>query len=186
MLACAPGQSCCAECRSAAPGGLGEASPNVALSAPRTTQVLYDYAVSKLQKGEPFYITSDFNSEVLASDGMGFFAAIFSAAAAAATKIAAIAPKVAQVAGTVQAVKAATGGGGGGGSSGPTADDIAAAVTPAVKAQLQAQGVNLPADVAQQTVAASILDAFGPQNRPWVIAGIAGISLLLLLRLTGR
>lgn len=172
MLSCGPGGNCCGHCR----GGFGAAPVNLANHAPATTRVLYDYVIGKLQTGEPFFISEEINSDVMRMDGMGFLPAIFAAVSAIAPTI----TSVASVAGTVAAVKGAKKG------KQLTAEEIAAAVTPAVKAQLAADGVNLPNDVAQKTVAASILDSFGEQNRPWVIAGLAGVGLLLLLKLTGR
>jgi len=181
MIGCGPGQTCCGNCRS----GFGEAPADVSNIAPRTTQVLYDYAISRLQTGQPFYISDDFNSDVLAQNNMGFFAAVFAAAAAVAAKVAVIAPKVAAVVSTAKAISNSSGGSKSSAAS-VSAQDIADAVTPQVKAALAAQGVTLPNDVANKAVSASLLDSFGAQNRPYVIAGLAGLGLLLVFKLAGR
>lgn len=186
MLNCGPGNSCCGSCASMKPpvtlGGYDGAQ------FPGVERVLRNYILREQAAGRSWYISPELNSDMYSS-GLGVLP-IFATIAAAATKIGATvmaaAPKIASVAGTVQAVQAATGGGGGGGSSGPTAEEIAAAVTPAVQAQLKAQGVVLPGDVAQSAAQASILDAFGSQNRPYVIAGMAGLGLLLLMTVMRR
>lgn len=185
MLNCGPGNSCCGHCASM--------KPPVALDGyggsqfPGVEKVLRNYIAREQAAGRAWYISPELNSDAYTSgDGLGILP-IFATIAAAATKIGATvvaaAPKIASVVGTVQAV---SGGGGGSSSSGPTAEDIAAAVTPAVQAQLKAQGVVLPGDVAQAASTASILDAFGTQNRPYVIAGAVGLGLLLLMTIMRR
>lgn len=171
---------CGGKCGCGGSCGMGEAFPHI-------ERVLNAYVHEKIATNQPFYISPDLNSDVLQMDGMGFFAAIAATVAKAATAIGttvkAVAPTVIKGAEVAAAVNAAKGGGGSsGGSSGPSADDIAAAILPSVQAQLSAQGVQLPQGVAQKTVAAGVLDVFGPQNRNYVIAGALGILLILLLR----
>lgn len=183
MLNCGPGNSCCGSCAAVQP------TTNLGGAFPATERVLTNYIRQQQALGKSWYISPQLNSDVYdGGTGLGFlpiFAAIGSAAAAIGAKVVALGPTIASVAGTAGSIKAMTGGGGSS-AAGPTAEDIAAAVTPAVAAQLKAQGITLPNDVAQAAVSGSILDAFGSANRPYVIAGGIGLGLLLLMTLMRR
>ena len=181
-IGCGPGGSCCGKC-----AGLGEAPFGVAQA--EVERILTVYVMRKAAAGEPFYISRDVNSDVMARDnGLGFFPAIFAAIASVAAKVIAVAPTVAKVAGDAAAVSSevnnlyASSGAAANNASTPTAAQVAAAIAPQVAAQLKAQGITLPADIQTQVVSASLLDTFGVSNRPYVIAGLAGLALLLLLR----
>lgn len=173
MLSCGPGNSCCGNC-----AGLGAYELDLSEQYPRTFAVLKKYVETKIANREPFYISPELNSDIIQFDGMGFIGAIISAVSSVAGVVAKVAPTVATVAGMT--------GGGGSKSAGPSADDIASVVSPLVQQKLAAQGVNLPADVAKQATAASLLDTFGAQNRPMVIAGLGLLGVLLLTRLMRR
>lgn len=168
MLACGPGQSCCGECQRG--GGLG--------GFPNIEYVLQSYVDDKLSRGERFYISPKVNSDTLRYEpGMGAFMA---AIAALAAKIGPAVVKGAEVYGTVKAMQ---GGGGGGTSSGQlSSQDIANAITPQVVANMQAQGVQLPAAVANQVTTAGLMDVFGANTKPILIAVGVGLAALLLLR----
>lgn len=175
-MACGPGCECGGRC-----GRFG------GYASPRLEQVLESYIRRKLSAGEPFYITRELNSERLRARGLGgfgFFAEIAAALASAAGSISSVVGPAAEVASVVHSVT----GGGGGSSSGSsvTPDQIATAVLPQVEAKLKADGVSLPSDLAHQAVTASILDAFGPQYRPLVIAGAVILGFAVLLKLMRR
>lgn len=138
-----------------------------------TERALLAYVQEKLRTGQPFWISADVNSDVLNGGmaGFGFLPALIAA-------VTAIAPTVANVVGTVAAVKGMSSGGG----KSASADQVAAAILPSVKAKLAADGVTLPADAAQSIVGASLLDSFGAQNRPLVIGGLGLLGLLLLMK----
>ena len=122
-------------------------------SYPRVAKILVDYAEREIAAGRPFYVSPDFNSKVLAGDGnLGFIAQLVQIAQAAAAVI-----------GAKAALKA---------SKGSSAPQIAT--------ELKQSGV--PSEIAPAVAQASILDAFGTQNKPLVIAGLAGLALLLFLR----
>lgn len=158
MLGCGQGGTCCGSC-----AGMGGYSA--------TERALLEYAQNKLATGQPFYISPLLNSDALRGDGMGFLPALIAAVAAAA-------PTIANVVGTVAAVKGMKGA-----KQGADPNAVAAAILPSVKAQLQAQGVNLPDDAAGKITLAGVLDAFGESNRPLVIAGLAGLGVMVLLKL---
>lgn len=164
MLGCGPGNSCCGSCQSggvAAPMQLGGYFP-------RTEKVIADYYASQIEPG------------------FGFWSALAASVSKVATTVAATTAKVAPTVAQIAAISQSTSGGGGSSGGGATAEQIAAAITPLVQAELAKQGVSLPNNVAQQAVQASILDSFGAQNRPYVIAAGAGLGLLLLLTLMRR
>lgn len=167
MLGCGPGQNCCAECRSA--GGGFEGFTN-------TERVLYDYVYAKLAAREPFYITPEISSANLMPEG-GFGLAFLAAIASLAAKIGPAVIKTAEVAGAVKSIS-------GTGSKGEqlSSQDIANAITPQVVANLQAQGIQLPQQVANQVTAASLSDVFGPNTKSIMIAAGVGVLALLLLR----
>lgn len=168
------------------PPGLAFALRNAAPQAQsRLADVLEAYVRRKLAAGQAFYITDELNSDALRSrglGGLGFFAEIGSAIASAVGSISSVVGPAAQVAAAVHTIEGA-GGGGGSSSSSVTPDQIAQAILPQVQAKLAAQGVTLPSDVAHQAVSASILDAFGPQYRPLVTAGLLGLGLAVLIKL---
>jgi hypothetical protein len=170
MLSCGPGNSCCGNC-----AGLGAYEIDLSEQYPRTFAVLKRYVETKVANREPFYISPELNSDMIQFDGLGFINAIIAGVASVAGIVAKAAPTIATVAGMT--------GGGGSKSSGPTADDIASVVSPLVQQKLAAQGVNLPTEVAQQATAASLLDTFGAQNRPYVLAGAAALGVLILLKM---
>lgn len=155
---------CCGSCKS----GLGGVEIATPVSAwPKTVAVLTAYAERKLAAGQPFYISPEFNSEILAPQQMGFIAAIAAAATAVASAIG-----VASSVKTNKAVrKAATAEGNA---------QIAAQIAPAVAASLKAQGIILPNDLAAPAVQASLFDAFGAENR-LLVMGALGAGILLLL-----
>lgn len=168
MLGCGPGQNCCAECRAAGGGFAGYSN---------TERVLYDYVYSKLAAREPFYITPEISSEALMPEG-GFGLAFMAAIAALAAKIGPAVIKTAEVAGAVKSISGTS-------SKGDqlSSQDIANAITPQVVANLNAQGIQLPQQVASQVTAASLTDVFGANTKPIMIAaGVALVALLLLRR----
>lgn len=173
------------------PPGLATAEAHAAAQAsPRLAQVLEAYVRRKLAAGEPFWITDQLNSQALAArglKGLGFFAEIAAAISSAVGAIGSVVGPAAQVAAAVHTIEGVSGGGGSSSSSaGVTADQIAAAILPQVQQKLAAQGVTLPADVAHQAVSASILDAFGPQYRPLVTAGLVVLGVALLVKVLRR
>lgn len=168
------------------PPGLATAQAHAALQAsPRLAAVLEAYVRHKLATGQPFRITDELNTEALRARGLGFFAEIAAALSSAIGSIGSVVGPAAQVAAAVHTIEGAGGGGGGGGST-VTADQIAAAILPQVQQKLAAQGVTLPSDVAHQAVAASVLDAFGPQYRPLVTAGLVVLGVALLVKVLRR
>lgn len=139
----------------------------------RTEAAILAYAQNKIAQGRPFYFSPSLNSDVFALNGMGFLPAL----AAAVVKIA---PTVASVAGTAASIKSMKSGG----KIDP--NSLADAILPEVKAKLAAQGVNLPADAAKSITVAGVLDAFGPQYRPFVIGGLGLVGAVLLMRILRR
>lgn len=84
---------------------------------------------------------------------------------------------VASVAGAVKSVK---------GSKKPKAQvdpaQLADAILPEVQAKLAANGVNVSTAQAREISMAAVLDVFGTNNRPFVLAGLGVVGLLLLKR----
>lgn len=177
MLGCGCG-TCCASCASKGKlNGYGDASVS---QFPRIEAILLKYVLAQLKAGNDFYISPSVNSQVLRSHYMGQFDDILSA-------VESLAGNVGQAVGLASSI---SGGGdilknglipgllSSGGSSAPatTSDQITAQVI----ANLQADGINLPSSVANQTVGAGLADLFGPREMPfWLVGG--GILLLVLL-----
>jgi len=203
MIGCAPGKSCCEECQRS---GLSGVESVVYDAFPSVTEVLRNYIETETRAGRPWYIAPDLNSDMIHQNGFGFFAEIGAALVSTASKIGTVAKatvsktsgfttaagKILNPLATIAAssaslnakAKAAYAASAPGQNVAATASasDIAAAIAPQVAAQLQSQGISLPPGVQQSAISASLLDAFGVSNRPYVIAGLAGLVLLLLLR----
>lgn len=163
--------------------------------SPQTAQLLYNYALGKLRAGQTFYISPTLNSSVFRNKGQfgDVFSDLFTAASGTANDISSIVVPAAQIAGSIKALSS-SGSSSSGGSSAPAtgivgtnqqSDQVAAQILPNVVAQLAARGITLPSSVAQQTVSASIFDAFGSQYHNIVeIAALAlgGFLLFKLIR----
>lgn len=169
MLGCGPGGSCCGQCAGMA-GAL-----DLSQEYPRTFNVIKRYVDSKVANGEDFFLTDQVNSATVTPDQLGFLTAIIGA-------ISAIAGSVGTVAGAAASIKALKAGKG----SSSDVDSVAAQITPLVQQKLAAQGISLPGEIAQQATAAGILDTFGTENKPIVIAGLGLIGVVVLSKLLRR
>lgn len=163
---------------------------------PGVERVLADYIAQMNARGLPWYISPELNSDVMDDDGgvgaMGGFWKSLKKVAKKVGKVAVIAAALAvPIPGVNVALASAIGTTGAvlsnikTGSTGvtvPQADQIAATVTPEVAAQLKAQGIELPSGVVVEASSASLLDAFGTNNRPLVIAAGVALAAFLLLR----
>lgn len=143
------------------------------MASPRTEQVLRDYIASQTSRGASFFISPKLNSK-----NMGQFGDLFSAIAQVAATVTGQ-PEIAAAAGSL---KAAAGGAAGPAAITQTADQIAAQILPQVQTALAEKGIVLPPTAAQSTVTASILDAFGAQNTPFVELGLGLLGLFLAFK----
>lgn len=167
MNGCSDGASCCAKC-SGLSGALGDGERRY----PAIEAILTDYVNSMVASGQSFWISADLNSAVAQSSngfsGFGFFAEIGKAIISAATKIGTVvsnvAPAIADVVGTAQALKPV------GNNTVPlTSAQIAAQIAPQIQSNLQAQGVIVP-----PSLYPSILNSLtAPATMPFVLGGIA-------------
>ncbi len=163
---------------------------------PGVERVLADYIGQMNARGLPWYISPELNSDIAVEDGgIGAMGGLWKSIKKVAKKVGKIAVVAAAVAIPIPGVNVAlaTAIGTSGavlsniktGSSGvtiPQAEQIASTITPEVAAQLQAAGIQLPPGVVVEASSASILDVFGTNNRPLVIAAGVALAAFLLLK----
>lgn len=165
---------------------------------PGVERVLADYIAGMNARGLPWYISPELNSDIAVEDGgIGAMGGLWKSIKKVAKKVGKVAVVAAALAVPIPGVNVALASAIGTtgavlstiktGSKGvtlPEAEQIAATVTPEVAAQLKAQGIELPPGVVVEASSASLLDAFGTNNRPLVIA--AGVALAAFLLLGNR